>query len=247
MTELKRWLDDSPPEAIRQLLLLAREESAPPRVLQKTLLALGTTSATTAVAAASSVGLGAGTKAGMLSILLKWGGTGLIGGVLVAGTFAGVTRYEASNGKRTPTAELRHPVPAANPVPDLPRVPAQEHAPAPSTSPKPGPTTRHSPAPEPTAAPEPATAAEIQLVDSARAALRQRDAAAVLDLLAGYERSFRPPHLEPEVLYLRMQASLLRGDEADARRFARSIVTRYPKSPGVGQAEALLRAPASDR
>jgi len=243
MTELKRWLDDSPPDAIHQLLSMAREESAPPRVLQKTLIALGTTSATSAAAAASSVGLGGGAKAGMLSIVLKWGGVGLLSGAVVAGTLEGVARYDASNAKRSPPAELRPPVPAANPSPDLPRGDAQELAPVPTASQKPAPPTRHAPAPERSAAPETATAAEIQLVDSARAALRKRDAATVLELLAAYEKTFAPPHLEPEVLYLRMQASLLRGDDDAARRFARAIVTRYPKSPGVGQAESLLRKP----
>ena len=243
MTELKRWLDDSPPDAIRQLLSMAREESAPPRVLKNTLVAIGTTSATTAAAAASSVGLGGGAKAGLLSIVLKWGGLGLLSGAIVTGTFAGVAHDEAINAKRSPPAKLRPPVPAANPIPDLPRAQAHEVASAPTSSPKPGAVSKHSSAPERTVAPEPATAAEIQLVDSARTALRRRDATAVLALLAGYEKTFTPPHLEPEVLYLRMQASLLRGNDDDARHFAHSIVTRYPKSPGVGQAESVLRAP----
>jgi hypothetical protein len=79
-------------------------------------------------------------------------------------------------------------------------------------------------------------------VDAARARLRAGDGAGVLALLASYEADFAPAHFEPEVLYLRMLSSVLLGDRAGAKRVAELIVGRYPQSPGVGQAEELLRA-----
>jgi hypothetical protein len=84
--------------------------------------------------------------------------------------------------------------------------------------------------------------AETSLIATAHARLRSGDGASVLELLKGYEQRFSPPHFEPEVLYLRMQSSLARGDRVEARRLAALIVKRFPASPGVGQAEAILRS-----
>jgi len=99
----------------------------------------------------------------------------------------------------------------------------------------------------PGAVPEPpdsraATAREVALVDAARAALRRGDGGGTLRLLGDYERLFHPAHLEPEVLYLRMQAAQQQGDRAGARRAATQILTEFPQSPEVGRAEELLQA-----
>jgi Tfp pilus assembly protein PilF len=77
-------------------------------------------------------------------------------------------------------------------------------------------------------------------VDAARTALRRGDGERTLRLLSDYEHRFAPVHLEPEVLYLRMQAAKLQGDRAGARRAATQIVTQFPQSPEVGRAEELL-------
>jgi hypothetical protein len=47
------------------------------------------------------------------------------------------------------------------------------------------------------------------------------------------------------VLFLRMSAAQARGDASEATRNAKVIVSRYPKSPGVGRAEEMLRATAA--
>ena len=246
MNEVKRWLDDSPPEAVLTLLRSGRTERAPRRVLQRTLLALGTASTTTAVAAGSA-GLGTAAKLGpgMLGIIVKWGGAGLLGGTVLAGAVAGVSRISATHGRSEPPPSFAPAPPAApeaNPAPELPRGGA---TPAPSAETIE--TVTAPPVAKPSVSPSshleaPPTAQEIGLVDQARSRLRAGDGEAVLHLLIGYEEAFRPAHFEPEVLYLRMRSAVLRGDTVEAVRTARLIVTRYPQSPVVGQAERLLRA-----
>ncbi|HTQ03780.1 MAG TPA: hypothetical protein VMI54_07975 [Polyangiaceae bacterium] len=264
MTEVKRWLEDSPPPEIRALLEQARHESAPPRVLRGTLVALGTTSATTAMAGAGGVASG-GAKASMLGILLKWGGAGLLAGTVVAGGAAGVDRI-VTGDRAASVAKEEHAPPsttAANPSPDLPRAgapraPAPEPAPTTEVTPPPSaprsssvtppanPAAAARPSEPPPAADattgEPASAPEIALVDGAMSALRAGDAAGAARSLAGYETRFVPAHLEPEVLFLRMVAAQARQDDGEARRNASLIVSRFPKSPGVGRAEEILKA-----
>lgn len=189
MTEPRRWLLDSPPPEIRALLEHARSESAPPGVLEGTLVALGATSVTATAMAGASASASTGAKVSMLSILVKWGGAGLLAGTVVATGAAGVDRVVVSQHAvaASSAAPVLRGVTAANPSPDLPRA----------------------------AAPQPN---------------------------AGYEARFVPAHLEPEVLFLRMTAAEARGDAREATRNAELIVSRYPKSPGVGRAEELLHA-----
>jgi hypothetical protein len=134
--------------------------------------------------------------------------------------------------------------PATNPVPDLPRPSPIAAAPKDEPSPVASLEKTRTGAGLPVQAPrsDSTTHQEIDLLDTARAHLRGGDGAAVLRLLATYEHDFTPPHFEPEVLFLRMQASVVAGDRAEAKRLAERIVSGYPQSPAVGQAEALLRA-----
>ncbi len=266
MSEPKRWLLDGPPAEIRALLEHARSESAPPRVLRGTLVALGTTSATTAMASAGAAA-STGAKVSMLGILLKWGGAGLLAGTVVAGGAAGVDRLVVSRHAVAHASVEQAPplVTAANPSPDLPRTPAPRTTPEEPAAAAEGPVTgskralavssrasvasaarADEPAP-PRAGPptETASAQEVALVDGAMSALRAGDAAGAARSLAGYETRFVPAHLEPEVLFLRMVAAEARGDGSEAARNAELIVGRYPKSPGVGRAEEILRVPGA--
>jgi len=245
MNDVKRWLDDSPPEAVLRLLRSGRSERAPTRVLQRTLLALGTTSATTA-AAVGGAGLSTAAKLGpgMLGIVVKWGGAGLLGGTVLAGAVAGVNHISATRGGAEPPPSFAPPpraAPEANPAPELPRAGSAPAASAVTEPTSPLPIVKASPTTT-THLEVPPTAREIELIDQVRSRLRARDGEAVRRLLIGYEETFTPSHFEPEVLYLRMQSAILRGDTAEARRTARLIVTRYPKSPEVAPAEGLLRA-----
>jgi len=250
MTKLKRWVDDSPPSAVLDLLQAARTEKAPSRVVSRTLVAFGTTSAASGVAAASGGAATASKLApSIAAIVIKWGGAGLLGGSVVVGAVSAVNHHTSSSGvTHASRANLSPPSGVAgNPRPDLPRAPAAaavESVAAPSrpnappvTEPrvKPGASSSHH---------DEASAldAESSLIGLAHARLRAGDGASVLELLSGYEERFSPPRFEPEVLYLRMQSAVASGDRANARRFAALIVKRFPTSPGVGHAEALLRA-----
>ncbi len=246
MTELKRWLHDSPPDAIARLLASAQHEKAPSRVLRRTLVALGASSVTaTAVGAAASTGVAAPLGASLLGIIVKWGGAGLVGGTLVAGGIAGVQRLGAPSAKADAPVSR---VAAAAPMNPSPELPSRARAPVAQAVVQPAPSAVAAPLPARVVAPAPvrnaesSTAGEVELVDAARARLRAGDGAAVLGLLARYEADFAPAHFEPEVLYLRMLSSVLLGDRAGAKRLAELIVDRYPQSPGVWQAEELLRA-----
>jgi len=250
MTKLKRWVDDSPPAAVLGLLQAARTEKAPSRVVSRVLVAVGTTSAASGVAAASGGAATASKLApSIAAIVIKWGGAGLLGGSVVAGTVAVVNHAGSSVAVIAPKVNPAPPVRVtANPVPELPRAPPEVNAVDSVDAPVMPvvPTTLDSKAKPAVSASkhedDSVLAAESALIGSAHARLRSGDGAAVLELLNGYEQRFSPPHFEPEVLYLRMQSSLARGDRAEARRLAALIVKRFPASPGVGQAAAILRA-----
>ncbi|HSU40792.1 MAG TPA: hypothetical protein VLJ38_14530 [Polyangiaceae bacterium] len=280
MTELKRWLDDAPSDDIHALLAAAREENAPPRLLRRTLVALGTTSATVAAGASGASAASGAAKLGMLGIVLKWGGAGLVCGTLVAGAVAGVSRVATTHDTSRSRAFERPASPQTNPTPELPRTnpartahtaTAPDAAPAPPSGPSQpdvaalprtsAPAMPLPPATPSTAAvtlrsassvrvpppadPGPATAREVALVDAARTALRRGDGNTASSLLRDYEQRFVPAHLEPEVLYLRMQAAKTQGDREAARNAAARIVSQFPQSPEVGRAEELLNADSS--
>jgi len=167
-----------------------------------------------------------------------------LSGALVAGAAAGVT-HVTSTKPAPPHAHVVRESSAAlpvNPTPDLPHpsVPtpvASNDALADSEPTKPTGAVRARPADSGAA-----TAREVALIDSARSTLRSGNGSAALRLLDDYEREFTPTHLEPEALYLRMQAAKLNGDADAARRAAARIATDFPHSPEASRADELLHA-----
>jgi len=243
MSDLKRWVDDSPPDALVGLIRSARGERAPSRVLSRTLIALGTTSTASVVAAASG-GVATVSKVApsLALVVIKWGGAGLLGGSLVAGAMAVVSRAGSSGVEPVPAASVAQPASrATNPSPDLPRGGFAE-APGPELVPEPP--AKASAVPMDKRVEATAIETETALIGAAHARLRAGDGTSALELLKSYEEHFEPPHFEPEVLFLRMQALLQRGEQDEARRVAGVIVKRYPTSPGVSRAEALLDSDA---
>ena len=81
---------------------------------------------------------------------------------------------------------------------------------------------------------------EVKLIDGAWAAMKQRDHAAALRALAGYESAYPELALHPEVLFLRMAAEEELGRIARARVEAGRIVALYPKSAQATRARELL-------
>ena len=230
------------------LLSAGRDEWPSDEALARTLTAVGAGAAVVAVtgAAVAGAGVSAGTAAkGSIALVsfgsvMKWLGVGALSGVVVAGVAHGVTP------EPSPRAVVERHVPAAAPAARAPeparaREPKAELAPPPADeAPKPlvsRAAPRESEDPALSNAP---LAAEVALVDRARAALASGSPARALEDLRGYETAFREPRLEPEVLYLRMEAQLAAGNEARARNEAAESLRRFPRSPHAARARQVL-------
>jgi hypothetical protein len=83
-------------------------------------------------------------------------------------------------------------------------------------------------------------AEEVALVDRARGALAQGDAAGALVALDAYDASFKEHRFAPEALYLRMEALLRAGRPAAARSVADVLARTYPRSPNAARARQVL-------
>ena len=258
MNDPERLLHASPEGLSARLLRAGADEAPTRRSLEHTLIAVG--AATGVLGAASTAGaLGAASTAGSVGAtgvgkaattltlvsLAKWAGVGVAGGVAVSLTAQVVVR-----------APLRHvepsPVVMASAMPA--RLPSPEHA---TPEPK-----REDPPLEASATAEPHVAvppsppktsvdeslgaplaAEVTFVDRGRALFQRGDASGALAALAPYERTFATPRLLPEVLYLRMEASLSVGDGLRASDIARRILRDYGKGPQAARARAVLSTP----
>lgn len=207
------------------------------------------TSVASASAAAGSVGLTtAGTvKAVSATLIIKWVGIGVLGGVGLAGV-----------------AVVASPMPNAV-VSSAPRAPEVSHTPA--TPARPQPRTAVAGSAASSAAPPVAVsaassapragavearasnpeldlgellAAEVAYVDRARALLAAGSSSQGLALLERYEQKFHEARLLPEVLFLRLEAYERSGRSTEARRVAQRLVDTFPNSPQVGRARKLL-------
>jgi hypothetical protein len=74
-------------------------------------------------------------------------------------------------------------------------------------------------------------AQELAIVDRARSALRSGNAAAALELVSSYERSYKRPRFAPEASALRIEALIALGRRAEAARLARSFMANHPGHP----------------
>lgn len=253
MTESRRWLDGGAPPEITRLLRAGRRERPNRSVVQRTLLAVGTTGMASAATASA---LGAGGKVatqGLIGLVAKWTVVGVVGASGIVGATAGIEQYRATAAadrlatvnvqRRKDTATIRPVATAAaigtsdkssQPPPaatlEVPRGRSRLSVAA-STAPNPPVTT----------SPDRALAEEIRLVDQARASLRLGDAGGTLKRVSDYLNRFPAGRFEPEVLYLKMEALRTLGNLNAASTTAEDIVARFPLSPQVGRAKALLR------
>ena len=83
-------------------------------------------------------------------------------------------------------------------------------------------------------------AAELALVDRGWAALRSHQFANTLSVLESYERQFPRLSLQPEVLYLRMEAESQLGHASNAEGYARRILASYSNSPHAARARVVV-------
>ena len=247
-----------------QLLQAGADEEPGAQGMQRTLAALGvstavvtTTSAASAVAGsaklsgaagAGSAAAGGVAKAASTTLLVKWIGIGVVGGVGLAG-MAAVAAGPAPLASEAPV------VVAAPPPIEAPQVAAVEPV-RPSASvavpefevpPPPASAAARSgvsePAPEPPLEVGAPLAAEVSYVDRARALLTSRQTEQGLSLLQGYEQKFPEARLLPEVLFLRLETCDRLGRKSEARAAAQRLLDGFPKSPHAARARGVLGEP----
>lgn len=255
-----------------ELLRASADEQPGDSGMQRTLAALGASSAvltiTNAAGAAAgasgakltgaaTVGAGAALSTGAgkavtATLLVKWIGVGIVGGVGLAGAAAVVASPvdsppapASAPAARVAVAPLLSSVTPSHLLPAPPRsvTEAEGAAPAPTTPPLPRPTVsvRETAAVPPLDVGAPLSE-EVTFVDRARALLATGQAEAGLAQLAGYEREFPEARLLPEVLFLQLEAYERLGRPREAKRAAQRLVSGFPRSPHAARARALLAA-----
>ena len=250
-----------------QLIRAGADEQPGDAGLRQTLTALGVSaavvsSAGTVSAAAGGVkaagalgaggaGLGASAASGTVTgvsatLLLKWIGLGVVGGVGLAGAAAVVTT------PASPAPSAAHTLASAPRAPSA-RTPSKPTLPPPSIAVE-APPVDVAPAPlavvprSSVGARAPASvfevgaplAAEVSYVDRARGLLAAGQAEQGLLLLQGYEREFPEARLLPEVLFLRLETCDRLGRKSEARSAAQRLLDGFPKSPHASRARKLL-------
>jgi TolA-binding protein len=246
MNDPERLHDGAGSPLLRTMLSAAREEQPSDRALQRTLIAI---SAGTAVLGASAVAGGAGSSTSF-GVILKWVGIGATAGLVTAG--AAVTLDQRLAPGTASSAISPGPVTQAAPRVELaarPRQPAPATDEAEETETETEPPAGKRPLNTAPSAPavelkedDPSLNAEVAALDRARKSLASGQADRALGELGAYARDFPGGRLGPEALFLRMEASAQRGDQASAERAARELLQHHPNSPHAARARAVLGA-----
>ena len=257
-----------------QLLQAGGDEQPGAAGVERTLLALGASGAvlTTAVATnaaaaggaklggaalggsaagATAAGVaGSATKVVTATLLAKWIGVGVLGGVTLSGAAALLTGPATSASTQTP--QVSAPLPKAAPLADAPHTAAPPVATsAPVLAETAAAVAAPLVVPSHAAATEPATndvvvevgaplAAEVTFIDGARALLASGQAEQGLSQLRRYEQEFPEARLLPEVLFLRMETCDRLGRSSEARAAATRLIQGFPQSPHAARARKLL-------
>jgi hypothetical protein len=256
-----------------RLLQAGGDEQPAAAGVERTLLALGVSGAalTTALAAnaaaasgvkmtGAAIGSAAGvsaagvagsaTKVVTATVLAKWIGVGVLGGVTLSGAAALMS---------APAAPVAAPAPqVAAPTPQVAPVAAAPSAPAGSATAPAAPAAEPAPVvAAPVVAPSHAApaelveselvlevgaplAAEVAFIDGARALLAAGLAEQGLSQLLRYEQEFPQARLLPEVLFLRLETCDRLGRSSEARAAATRLVQGFPQSPHAARARKLL-------
>jgi hypothetical protein len=201
-------------------------------------------------ASVTAAGLaGSGAKVVTASVLAKWLGVGVLGGVtlsgaasLLSGAATPVSRQalqvSAPLPKVTPSAEPPHAVAPAVEVP----APALAESAAAADASVAAPSLPAAPPVTDDVAVEVGAplAAEVTFIDRARALLASGQAEQGLSQLRRYEQEFPEARLLPEVLFLRMETCERLGRSSEARLAATRLVRGFPHSPHAARARKLL-------
>jgi hypothetical protein len=253
-----------------QLLQAGAEEQPSEIGMQRTLAALGagaalaTTSAAAAGTAKATGAAGAGAggagfasaaaggamKAVSATLLVKWIGIGVVGGIGLAGAAAVATSPTPppSSGVRASVrpvvavpAQAAHDTPRDISPSTAVEVSTAEAAPAAPVTPRVSVAEPMSTAPMELGIGAP-LAAEVAYVDRARALLAAGRSDQGLAMLLSYERQFAEARLLPEVLFLRLETCDRLGRKSEARAAAQRLLEGFPKSPHAARARKFLRS-----
>jgi hypothetical protein len=243
-------------------LLRAGVDEQPSEVsVERTLAALGVSGAvlttTTAAAAAGGAQLSSatavsagGAKAATLTLLAKWVGVGVVGGIGLASVATVATAPNSAEPAAhasvvvAPAVSVAAKKPPPAPQPSTAVVAAEEPpvdvAPSPAVAPHVAPSAAPGVAPEPVLEVGTPLAAEVAYVDRARALVASGQSAQGLALLRGYEHDFPEARLLPEVLFLQLETLERLGRRSEARAAAQRLVDGFPRSPHANRARKLL-------
>ena len=210
---------------------------------------LSSVALTGAAAGATAAGVGSGAKVVTATLLAKWLGVGVLGGVTLSGAasllsgpvtsastqsarvsapFSSVMASEAPQSVEAPAVEV--------PAPPLAESAAAVAAPVAPAIAAPPQTVRSDVVVE-VGAP---LSAEVVFIDGARALLASGQAEQGLLQLRRYEQEFPEARLLPEVLFLRMETCHRLGRSSEARAAATRLVHGFPQSPHAARARKLL-------
>lgn len=243
-----------------ELLRAGVDEQPSDASVERTLLALGVSGAvlttTTAAAAAGGAQLSgatavsaSGAKAATLTLLAKWVGVGVVGGIGLASVATVATTPQSDEPAPHASIAVAPTVSAAAkklaaPPPPAALVAAEEQpvevASAPVAVPHVAPSAAPGVSPEPVLEIGTPLAAEVAYVDRARALVASGQSAQGLALLRSYEHDFPEARLLPEVLFLELETLDRLGRTGEARAAAQRLVAGFPKSPHANRARRLL-------
>lgn len=248
MTQFKRWLDEDIPLDVARMLRAGQAERPRKNAVENTLVAFAT-SGTLASTASTAVAATSKTLFGINGLTAKWvtiSFLGLVGAITTAKVLwtassspqatipsaipSAETRLAVAKTSEAKTSEEKTPsdnLAATDAVSSVSSAESSREAIIPSFDKRNTANLQ--------------LAQEMQVIDRARTALQANNPRLCLRILAEHRRTFTRPRLNPESAYLRMQAAQRLGDRSTAMTIAREIVRRYPNSPHVGRAEALLQ------
>jgi hypothetical protein len=237
-----------------QLLQAGGDEQPGAAGIERTLAALGVSGAlltTAAAAGASAAGVaGSGAKVVTATLLAKWIGVGVLGGVTLSGAAALLSGPAAPASPQASRASAALPQVAPVATPPSAAAPAVEML-VPALAESAAAVAAPVVAPSHALPTLPLTndvvvevgaplAAEVTFIDGARALLASGQAEQGLSQLRRYEQEFPEARLLPEVLFLRMETCDRLGRSSEARAAATRLVRGFAHSPHAARARKLL-------
>lgn len=247
MNEPRRLLADPAAAGLeRQMLDAWMEERPSDAAREATLAALGVGAAlTTTAAAAGSASIAP--KAAASFVLAKWLVIGVVGlGLVSTGAFLALRRSDSPAPVPAPTnAPVTTPAPpppaatttvTSGPALDVDSLPeATNAAPVAARAVRPHASTSRSTSD--------GLGNQISIVDRARGALADGNAARAIELVGEYESAYPNGKFTQEAEVIRIEALLNEGDRAAARRVGEHFLDTNPTSPHAAHVRALIGSP----